>query len=148
MSAADFVFVDTNVLLFSFDSAEPAKQSAAHNWLDGLWARGTAHLSWQVIHEFNVNATKKISAPTSVVRRAARTYAQLSTTEMSSPLLLRAWHWIDSAGVSHWDALILASAEASGCHWLLSEDFQDGRQYGFVRAINPFSTAPGALFAR
>jgi predicted nucleic acid-binding protein len=55
----------------------------------------------------------------------------------------RAWHWMDEAQLSYWDALILSSsAEASGCQWLLSEDFQNGRAYGSVTVINPFSQAP------
>lgn len=148
MSPADLVFVDTNVLLYSFDSAEPAKQSAAAEWLNSLWALGTARLSWQVIHEFNVNATRKIGLPTRIARRATRTYTQLNPTGMNFPLLQRAWHWMDSAGVSYWDALILASAEGSGCRWLLSEDFRSGRQYGPVRVIDPFTTAPAEFFAR
>ena len=48
----------------------------------------------------------------------------------------------DRAGVSYWDALILASAEGQGCHGLLSEDFQPGREYGPVRVVNPFVTDP------
>jgi predicted nucleic acid-binding protein len=74
------------------------------------------------------------------------TYTQWNVVELSLALLQRAWQWTDQTGISYWDALILASAERSGCRWLLSEDFQDGRKYGSVQAVNPFRTEPNGLF--
>jgi predicted nucleic acid-binding protein len=34
--------------------------------------------------------------------------------------------------------MILAAAESSGAHELLTEDLNHGQDYGRVRAINPF----------
>jgi predicted nucleic acid-binding protein len=45
----------------------------------------------------------------------------------------------------YWDALILTSAETLGCRWLLTEDFQEGRKYGSVEVVNPFTAAPKAF---
>jgi predicted nucleic acid-binding protein len=36
---------------------------------------------------------------------------------------------MDEAQVTFWDGLIIASAEQQICSTVLSEDFQDGRQY-------------------
>lgn len=60
-------------------------------------------------------------------------------------LLERSWYWVDHANLN-WDALILASAENLGCRWLLSKDFQDGRKYGSVLVVNPFSADPARFF--
>ncbi len=38
-----------------------------------------------------------------------------------------------------WDAHLWAYAEVYGLETLVSEDFQDGRLYGSVRAVNPFA---------
>ncbi len=59
-----------------------------------------------------------------------------------------AWHVQDRHRVSFWDALILAAAERTGSRYVLSEDFEDGRHYGRVEAVSPFSRAPGSLDAR
>ena len=147
MNAADLFFIDTNVLLYSFDAADLSKQQAARNWTVALWERGTGRLSWQVMHEFYVNATRKIGVPPAIARDAVRSYAECLTSEISLDLIERAWELMDRARLGYWDALILASAEASGCQWLLSADFQAGRQYGSVRVINPFGTAPDGFFA-
>ena len=60
-SEALSVFVDANILIYSEDSADPAKQKAAIDWLGVLWQRGVGRLSTQVLNEFYVIATRKIS---------------------------------------------------------------------------------------
>lgn len=48
-----------------------------------------------------------------------------------------------SLGSGFGDARILAAAERARCRWLLSEDFQAGRQFGSVTIVNPFRNEPG-----
>jgi predicted nucleic acid-binding protein len=48
-------------------------------------------------------------------------------------------------GLSWWDALIAASAQAAECPILLSEDFQPGQELGGVRVVSPFGAGPEAL---
>ena len=146
ISAANLWFVDTSVLLYTLDSANPTKQAAALRWRDALWEHRSGCLSWQVLNEFYANATAKMRAPAAVTRAMVEAYAQWPLLGFSLLLVQRAWHWSDRTGVTYWDALILASAERSGCRWLLSEDFQDGRKYGSVQAVNPFRTDPNGFF--
>jgi len=43
------------------------------------------------------------------------------------------------AGISYWDALIVATALLSGCDTLYSEDLQHGQVFeGRVTILNPF----------
>ena len=144
--AVDLLFVDTNVLIYNIDFADPLKQEAAHRWLDQLWEAGSARVSWQVINEFYVNATRRIGAPAAMIRRLVETYVEWGVTDFSFPLVSRAWHWVDHAGIGFWDALIVAAAERSGCRWLLSEDFQENRKFGSVQVVNPFRTKPAKIF--
>jgi predicted nucleic acid-binding protein len=46
--------------------------------------------------------------------------------------------------LSWFDAHLWAYAEVYGISELLSEDFQHGRRYGTVRAVNPFLETPGS----
>ena len=41
-------------------------------------------------------------------------------------------------GISYWDAAILAAARAAGCTEVLSEDLNEGQDYGGVIVVNPF----------
>ncbi|HEY7387229.1 MAG TPA: PIN domain-containing protein [Bryobacteraceae bacterium] len=140
-------FVDSNVLVYALDTANPQKQAAALRWRDALWQSQSGHLSWQVLHEFFYSATRKLHISEAVVRALVRSYAQWPVTGFSLSLIELAWYWTDRAQLNYWDALILAAAERSGCRWLLSEDFTHKRKYGSVEAVNPFLTEPNGFGA-
>jgi predicted nucleic acid-binding protein len=142
MRAAERVFVDTNVLLYAADPADPAKRSAARQWLTGLWQNGAGRLSWQVLHEFYTNAVRKLRAHHAEARTTVELFATWYPIETSLGLIQRAWFWMDEARISYWDALIVAAAERAGCAWLLSEDFQTGRKMGAITVLNPFRSRP------
>jgi len=147
-ATGNLVFADTNVLLYLLDSTDRQKQAAAREWIDALWASGRGRLSWQVLNEYYENAVRKLRAPAKMVRSTVEGYAEWGPAEWSVGLLRRGWHWTDHAGISYWDSLIVAAAEASGCHYLLSEDLQEGRTFGSVQVISPFQTGPAAILQR
>jgi predicted nucleic acid-binding protein len=142
MSVAERFFVDTNVLLYSLDPVDGGKQRAAHRWLAALWEQGSGSLSWQVLHEFYVNAIRKIGAPKNKARATVEAFSLWHPVETGVGLIGRAWHWMDEAQLTYWDGLIVAAAEQSGSAWLLSEDFQVGRKFGLVTVISPFQAEP------
>lgn len=143
MSAGERYFVDSNVLLYLTDPVDTVRQSRAALWMDHLWGHHTGVVSGQVLHEFYWNATRKLRVPAEEARFLAGTLLEWRPVDTSALLLERAWHWTDEAQVAYWDALILAAAEISGCRYLLSEDFQDGRRFAGVEVMNPFRRGPG-----
>jgi len=40
--------------------------------------------------------------------------------------------------LSYWDSAIIAAARALDCTEVLSEDMNDGQEYGGVKVVNPF----------
>jgi predicted nucleic acid-binding protein len=138
----DRYFVDTNVLLYSLDNDAPLKRRRATAWIDFLWDSNAAGLSWQVLNEFYWNATRKMGVQPGEARRIARQLTGWQPLGMDLEIIERSWYWIDSAQLSYWDGLILASAEKLGCSVLLTEDLQSNRSYGSVRVLNPFEQAP------
>lgn len=138
MSGARRCFVDTNVLLYVLDEKDRDKQHICRNAVDRLWAQNTGRISWQVLHEFYVNAVRKLGVPAAVARASVQTYTLWQPVEASAGLLERAWYWMDKAQLAYWDALIVAAAERSSCDVLLSEDFSHGRRFGMVVVTNPF----------
>lgn len=140
--SGDNCFTDTNLLLYSFDARDAVKRSMANNWLDYLWRTGNGRLSWQVLHEFYANAVRKTGVSAPEAREAVMIFSRWQPAGMNAAVVERAWYWMDRAQLSYWDGLILASAERLGCRWLLSEDFQNGRDYEGVMVINPFTRLP------
>lgn len=113
-----------------------AERKAPRRWIDALWQAGAGCLSWQVLHEFYVNAVRKLKTPSPAARQLVETYALWQPVENSVGLIRRAWDWTDAAQLPYWDALIVGAAERAGCGWLLSEDFQTGRRLGEVATVD------------
>lgn len=45
-------------------------------------------------------------------------------------------------GLTWWDALIVAAAQAGECTYLLTEDLQDRQNLGGVTVVDPFAHEP------
>jgi len=137
---SDNVFVDTNILLYSRDVSEPEKQSIASSRLDQLWDQHTGRLSVQVLNEYFVSATRKLD-PGLTPGEAWDDIEALSAWQplpLDMAVLTRAYVVHGRYGLSWWDSMIIAAAEASGCSRILSEDLSDGASYFGVTVENPF----------
>jgi len=143
------VFVDTNVLVYSEDGADAAKQARAIAWLGCLWQRRIGRLSTQVLNEFYVNATRKLqpAMPAGDARAEVRRYQRWQPWAIDHSTVESAWSVESRYGLPYWDALIVAAAQAQGCRYLLSEDLQHGQQVDSVQILNPFLVGPEVLDA-
>jgi predicted nucleic acid-binding protein len=138
----DRYFVDTNVLLYPYDPSSPVKRAQAKAWLAWLWQNACGALSWQVLQEFYWNASRKFGVEPEKARQRVELMAQWNSPDLSIGMFERAWYWSDQAQVTFWDAMIVSAAERMRCRFLLSEDFQTGRQFGSITIVNPFETSP------
>lgn len=138
------VFVDTNVLVYCRDASEPKKQARAAAWMAALWEGRVGRLSFQVLQEFYVTVTAKLNPglPPEAARRDVRALLAWQPLPADGRLLEGAWILQDRFRLSWWDALIVAAAQAAGCRYLLSEDFQEGLEVGEVEMMNPFFRGP------
>ena len=132
-------FVDTNVLVCAYDGSAQQKQRIAKSLLAELWRERAGVLSVQVLQEFYVTVTKKISRP--LTKRAARevaiTYAEWCV-ETSASLVPAASQMEEDFQITFWDGLIVASAAKAGADRIVSEDMNDGQVISGVRIENPF----------
>jgi predicted nucleic acid-binding protein len=138
----DRYFVDTNVLLYPYDPSNPAKRAQAKAWLAWLWENACGALSWQVLQEFYWNASRKFGVEPERARQRVQLMAQWNPPDVGIGMFERAWYWSDQSQVTFWDAMIVSAAERMRCRFLLSEDFQTGREFGSITIVNPFETSP------
>jgi predicted nucleic acid-binding protein len=141
------VFVDANVLIYGEDGADAVKQTAALDWLRALWVKRCGRLSAQVLNEFYVNATRNLSRPMSPgdARAEVRRYQRWLPWANDHATVETAWAVESRYGLSYWDALIVAAAQAQACRFVLSEDLQHEQQIDSVQIINPFLIGPELL---
>ena len=142
------VFVDTNVLLYVFDPADISKQNAAQAWREELWINRTGRISYQVLQEFYVKATKKWPESRYEIRAEVSDLFAWQPVTVDANILDRGWKLQDRYRLSFWDSLIVAAAASAGCRYLLTEDLQNGQELDGVLVINPFLTSPQLLFEK
>lgn len=133
-------FFDTNVLVYLFDSGSPKKQQRARELLETHTRSGETLLSTQVLQEFYVTVTRKLSVPlkAEAALAAVRDLAVLPTVRVDIPLIMAAIRLSTERKISFWDGLILHAAAEGGAAILYSEDLQHGQTINGVKIANPF----------
>jgi predicted nucleic acid-binding protein len=135
----DRPFVDTNVLVYSIDRGAPGKRARARALLAELGHVMT--ISSQVLLEFYAIATRKLATSISSDEAARRVadLARLDVVSITPSLVHAAVALSRRQQISVWDAQIVEAAQARRCTRLLTEELQDGRQFGDLRVENPFA---------
>lgn len=143
MTSEGFAYlIDTNVLIYAYDTGDMAKRSRAIEVLKALRLSKRGVLSVQALGEFYVNVTRKPE------RRLSTSQALASTIRLS-----RAWQVleidlriqyaamraVDEHSLSYWDALLWATASQNNVPFILTEDQQHSRLVDNVRYLNPFA---------
>ena len=131
-------FVDTNVLVYMFDSDSPGKQAKARQLVNDN--AENIILSTQVLGEFYVTVTRKLAKPLSADRaiEALDDLCAFPVRSVHSELTRSAARRSESSQLSYWDALIVESALEAGAGVLLTEDLQHGQMFARLRVVNPF----------
>ncbi len=135
------VFVDTNVVVYARDIRDPMKKMLAEEWLDVLWREQRGRTSMQVLSEYYTTVTQKLKP--GLTREAAwddvQSLLSWKPQQIDAALLARAYENERRFRLSWWDSLIVSAAQVQGCALLLSEDMQDGADFGGVIVRNPFT---------
>ena len=131
------VFLDTNVVVYAFDRADPSRQRVAIEVLEG---NERLVVSSQVLLETWSVLTRKLAEPLDE-HQASEVIDRLCTLPVVSTdpqLVQQAIQISVRFDISIWDAMIVEAARAAGCRRILSEDFQAGQNFEGVVIENPF----------
>ena len=135
------VLLDTNVLVYAYERSEPAKQQRASDLLNALLAKAVVKISTQVLAEFFVTITRKLSAPLALdmARERVQRYMLLcDVVDVTRATVVEAMRGAREYRLQYWDAQIWAAARLAGIGLVFSEDFHHGAVLDGVRFINPF----------
>ena len=135
--------VDTNVLVYRFDSRFPEKRKIATDLLRCGIADDSVRVPHQAIVEFISATTRpirghRILVQTDALREAEEFLKQFTVLYPNEAILRDAMRACAAYQLEWFDAHLWAYAEHYGLSEILSEDFQHDRLYGTVRAVNPF----------
>ena len=139
-------FIDTNVLVYRKDRSNPSKQSPARAWLEAVIANDALVLSAQSLREYYWTCVRKNYAAAANLRNEIAAYGAYVPDDLRHDRLNEAWALQDRHRLNFWDSLLIASALAAGCTIFLSEDLSGEQKISKLTIVNPFTTAPEAVF--
>lgn len=140
---SDKYFLDTNILVYTFDFSAPDKQKTAQDLVAQALETGAGCISYQVVQEFLNVARAKFETPMSVHEALAyldRVLRPLCVVNAGPHLWEDGLHTQERWQYSFYDALIIAAARQADCRILYSEDMQHGQTIDNLRLINPFKS--------
>lgn len=138
---SDKFFLDTNIVVYSFNKNEPDKQAKAIELMDEALKENTGCISFQVIQEFLNVALKKFTTPLNY--KDCQEYLHtalepLCEVQSSTQLYFQALDIADRWRYSFYDSLIISSAIQADCKILYTEDLQHDQYIKELRIVNPF----------
>jgi predicted nucleic acid-binding protein len=141
------VFFDTNVLVYLFDADNEIKKDMACSRFEAEASAGRALMSTQVLQEFYVSVTRKLSVPLApeTAEAIVRDFSLLPIVAIDTERILAAIHRSRMLRLSFWDTLIIEAALAGGADCLLTEDMQHGQMIEGLQIQNPFLSIPQKL---
>lgn len=137
----DRTFLDTNIFVYSFDPSSPSKARRASSLIREAVEKRKGVVSYQVVQEFFNVALRRFATPMTVPEAnhyLTTVFRPLLSVHSSERLYNQALQITDAHRLSWYDSLIIAAAVESDSDILLTEDLQDGRQFGRTIVRNPF----------
>lgn len=138
----DKFFLDTNLIVYTFDENAHEKRATAQALLSQALHTQQGCISSQVIQEFMNVARNKFSPPLNaldcqlylnqVLEPICEVYSNIGLYQKALEINHR-WQY------HFYDALIISAALKAECHILYSEDLHDDQQIESLRIINPFN---------
>jgi predicted nucleic acid-binding protein len=136
------ILIDTNLLLYLYDTGSPAKAAQARRVLERLELTRSGRLSVQSLAEFIHVSTRKLNPPLSraeALEQASLFIRMWPVFDLTPLIVLEAARGARDHSLAYYDAQIWAAARLNQVTLIFSEDFSAGQVLEGVRFANPFS---------
>lgn len=132
------IFIDTNILVYTLDGRDRAKQAKAREIVSAIASKHLPVISTQVVKEFFVVATTKLKTEAITAKQIVHNFHNMEVVANDLDLIEQAIDIHLLSQISFWDALIVAAAEKANCEYIFSEDLNDGQLYRGIKIVDPF----------
>jgi len=132
-------FLDSNVLIYSYDPSDPRKREIAQRLVRRA-IQGEILASTQVLAEFASTLLHKKLPPANLddVKAVLDVISPIKLVLPDEGIIRRALDARGSYGLHFYDGMIVAAAERGGCGRIWSEDMNAGQKYFGISVENPF----------
>lgn len=133
---SDNVFLDTNILVYSYSTTEKDKQRISRK----LIAESNSYISTQMVQELLNTLIKKFGINWDKAKSAVDESLQNNFLFVNNKeTIIKACDLAQKYQYSFYDSLIISAALSCNCEMLISEDLQHGQIIeGRLKIINPF----------
>jgi predicted nucleic acid-binding protein len=131
-------FFDTNILVYSDDTADAAKQKRAISLLAAHRRDNSLVVSLQVLQEYYATTTRKLKVDPLVAQTKVEAFARGRVVRFTERDVIAAIELHRLTQISFWDAMIVHAARVANVPVLYSEDLAHGSMPAGVTVRNPF----------
>lgn len=136
--------LDSNILIYAYDSSEKEKHTIAKNLLADCWKRKKVYaLSVQNLSELFVVTTKKITSPLKPdeIKKNIKditSFSNFNIFAINKNTIINATNISSENNISYWDALIASVMKENYIYTIITENDKDFKKIPWLKVINPF----------
>lgn len=137
--------LDSNILIYAYDSSEKERHVIAKGLLADCWKRKKIYaLSVQNLSELFVITTKKITSPIKPEEmkkniQDINSFSNFNILTINKNNILSAIDISSEHNISYWDALIASVMKENHIYSIITENDKDFKKIPWLKVINPFA---------
>src|SRR3989338_89617 len=137
-------FIDTNILVYAYDSDEMEKHVVAKNLIKKCWDREILYaVSSKVLSELFVTLTKKLKGKISLdeseqIVKDIFAFTNFVKLPMDSKTILKAIELHKMSKCHYYDSLIAATMQLNNVVHIYTENIKDFSKITGIKVVNPF----------
>ena len=135
--------IDTNILVYAYDTSEKEKFLCARNILLSIWSKGSGYTTVQNLSEFFIVVTKKVEFPIKASDALSIIHDILHSDkwqvfDRDMYTIERAIALVERYNIHLWDALIAQVMLDNDISTILTENTNDFQKIPSLSAEDPF----------
>ncbi len=140
----ELALIDTNILVYAFDTSESHKHKISSELLEKCWKNEMRFaISLQNLSEMYIIITKKISnpIPKTSAKEVVQKFLEFNNWIKLIPrenTLTKAMELSEKFGINYWDALIASIMIENKIYTIYTENVKDFKKIENITSINPF----------
>jgi predicted nucleic acid-binding protein len=136
--------IDTNILIYAYDSSEAEKHEISKALLNEIWQNGGGTVCLQNLMEFFVVITKKVDNPIDVIEAQVIVEDFIKSEnwtiiDRNEDTFLKAIEFVAKYKIHLWDAAIAACMEENDIHEIVTENDKDFKKIPGLKVTIPFN---------
>lgn len=133
--------IDTNILVYAYDSSEGKKHEVANELLKKIWQEGGGVVCLQNLMEFFVVITRKVKTPVTISQAKIEDFLSSENwlvIDRDDDTFLSAIDLVANHEVPFWDSMIASCMKENEITQIVTENKKDFEKAPDIKVSSPF----------